>query len=646
MRAFGVPARVRTELATLAPEVLGHMARRTPGSVVLASARLLASAAAAVPWALSGKAPGAHPLWGAPGKAAAVARAMIEDDVDVLEGIDAPLLDAAWAWLSPRGRGTLLRLCYAAAATASAGARREAREAAGGGAGGEEDSGRGGAPGSAGNGAFRLARWRRFRPDTLAVAPLQGRAGFEAAFEMLAAFELQQLGVVVSTGPPATLLSALGPGPPGAEPPPLRAAAAARAIERRVLRRHVARAALAARFALAVHDAVTGGARRSWAVPGAYIGTAPPLPAIAAAEPEFEMHEAYVVGGFGLHTSDDNAAAGAGLPPVLENPPAARGSKRGGARRGGGSSSAGAGSAGGAGGEGHGGGGGGGGGLGSWLRRRRPWRGDDGGEARDGGAGGRDARGGGGGGARPWRPKPIGPLLPAGAAPPPPAPPLPLPPPQRSLSWGGFTRRLRRLRGGAPAPPAPGDASPLSLSAGGALICTTAGNSVVSTISTGRISGAPAPAASGAPGSSRALSLRSTGTATEVPARLAPPTAAEACGAPSIEELWRSAPLGARLAYHSHVWWRTLWLAAMGDPAFWQDAVDLAAPGPGGRGGWVARLWHEVESLPLRAMALLAMAAEVRLAPCPLPALALLLRTPRTGLSRCASPRPALPASP
>jgi hypothetical protein len=50
------------------------------------------------------------------------------------------------------------------------------------------------------------------------------------------------------------------------------------------------------------------------------------------------------------------------------------------------------------------------------------------------------------------------------------------------------------------------------------------------------------------------------------------------------EEAWQAVPLHRRMAYHVHMGIRILWLALMGDPSFYQDAMDLVGepPGPGG----------------------------------------------------------------
>jgi hypothetical protein len=53
------------------------------------------------------------------------------------------------------------------------------------------------------------------------------------------------------------------------------------------------------------------------------------------------------------------------------------------------------------------------------------------------------------------------------------------------------------------------------------------------------------------------------------------------------EEAWQAVPLHRRVAYHLHMGVRILWLALMGDPSFYQDAMDLVGEPPGRGGpGW------------------------------------------------------------
>lgn len=65
-----------------------------------------------------------------------------------------------------------------------------------------------------------------------------------------------------------------------------------------------------------------------------------------------------------------------------------------------------------------------------------------------------------------------------------------------------------------------------------------------------------------------------------------PPPATPASGAahtPAVDdEGWRTLPRHARLGYFLHTAIRMVWLAAMGDPSYWQDAMDLLGPPPSG----------------------------------------------------------------
>ena len=83
------------------------------------------------------------------------------------------------------------------------------------------------------------------------------------------------------------------------------------------------------------------------------------------------------------------------------------------------------------------------------------------------------------------------------------------------------------------------------------------------------------------------------------------PVAADAL--PDFEALWRELPLARRAAYHVHIALRTLWLAAMGDPSFWQDAADMLDAPP--LAAWHARLARALLALWLRALRLVAAAS-------------------------------------
>jgi hypothetical protein len=81
-------------------------------------------------------------------------------------------------------------------------------------------------------------------------------------------------------------------------------------------------------------------------------------------------------------------------------------------------------------------------------------------------------------------------------------------------------------------------------------------------------------------------------------APVSPPATAAAGGGMSPEALWAQLPLRRRAAYHLHIFLRTVWLAVMGDPSFWQDSMDLLGPRPGAgaragtaAGFWIARTW-------------------------------------------------------
>jgi hypothetical protein len=88
--------------------------------------------------------------------------------------------------------------------------------------------------------------------------------------------------------------------------------------------------------------------------------------------------------------------------------------------------------------------------------------------------------------------------------------------------------------------------------------------------------------------------------------------------------LWRQLPLARRIGYHVHIALRMLWLAAMGDPSYWQDAIDLIGPKSAaaaqGRGGAAAAqlalllpVWvgYCVRVLVLRALKMVATLSQV-----------------------------------
>jgi len=545
------------------------MARRTPQSVVTGAARLLAAAAAALPYASHGGGTGLEGLWGPggpPGSSAvspftrAAGLEGLEEVVDVLEGIDVVLVDAAWAWLSPRGRLALLRLCHAGSATAAAGARREGREAGvASEAAAQKDQAAAAAAAAAvrttSTGTFRATSTGRFkqrRPDILAAAALQGRSVLEGAFDLLAAFELQQLGVQVSDPPPSMLRAAADasaapasgsgsnqrlltiPGAVGGGGAPMIST-----LERRVLRRHVARAALVARVALMVHDSITGGTRKSWAVltfkrRAAWRGEGGSS-AIGSDAESAELAPEVVLAVLGSGEEGDSHGA------AMRAHAGSHAEAHGGFRAG----------------------------VASWLRRRRPFTQPE----EQGNTFGSEPS---------WRWRSmrrskskveVRSRIPAGAAPPPPAPPLPLPPPPRVPSFKSFA--FRRPRAAAAEIDGGADNEGAGAASAGAAIAA-------------------------------ALKRRSTAGASGVAGTTTATTAAgAAAGAglmeperpPTLDELWRATPLLTRAMYHAHVWLRTLWLAAMGDPSFWQDGIDMmgalprsgaaARAGGAGWGGWV-----------------------------------------------------------
>jgi hypothetical protein len=60
--------------------------------------------------------------------------------------------------------------------------------------------------------------------------------------------------------------------------------------------------------------------------------------------------------------------------------------------------------------------------------------------------------------------------------------------------------------------------------------------------------------------------------------------------------LWARLPLRRRAAYHLHIFLRTVWLAIMGDPSFWQDAMDIVGPRPAGGACAAALRFHLVRA--------------------------------------------------
>ncbi len=540
--------------------------------------------------------------------------------MDVLEGVDGNLLDSAWEWLTPRARTALLRLCHAGAASASAAARREAREAAAAAAaaGGAaavaaaaeiddelEEAGARAAREASVTGTFRAPRFRqRARPDLLSAPGLQGREVLDGAFDLLAAFEIQQLGVQVSAPPPQMVRSALltpagsagldvicssysralmrsnsgglGGNTGGAASP---YGLVASALERRVLRRHLLRAALVARLALLVHDSITGGTRKSWTVVALKSAEAgshtdseaevelPPdviLAVINSADAHLDMSR-HAGRGEGTYADaggpDGGTAAG----------------KEGGFRRG----------------------------LVSWLRRRRPFGG--GGEERQpsdlsslGALSQTQGRGRSSFFGR-RRTEVIHPALPAGAAAPPPAPPLPLPPPRRVSSFKRFALRGHSALMSLAQPSGGVTGDPTHPSASGRIRDWLGGGAAHHQKAKAAAEAAAAAASVGTTSKSSNPSLWANNPI------------------PSLEEAWREVPFSHRVMFHAHVVARTLWMAAMGDPGFWQDGVDLQAGVQrrwgrlGARGAWRARLCYVLRALWLRPMAWLAAFSDVSL---------------------------------
>jgi hypothetical protein len=143
---------------------------------------------------------------------------------DVLTGMEGRAIDGAWTLLSPGGRLSLLHLCRQVATSAAVGAAAAA---------------------AAGGGDARQAP----APAALGAVLGGGPAVAAACASLLAALEVQQLGQQVTTAQP--------------QPPSSPAQGGGKAA---LLARQVARAAVAARLALAVHDCITGGSRQSWKV--------------------------------------------------------------------------------------------------------------------------------------------------------------------------------------------------------------------------------------------------------------------------------------------------------------------------------------------------------------------------------------------
>lgn len=125
----------------------------------------------------------------------------------------------------------------------------------------------------------------------------------------------------------------------------------------------------------------------------------------------------------------------------------------------------------------------------------------------------------------------------------------------------------------------------------------------------------PKPAATaqpaGAAASAQEPSAAAAAAAAEAAAAAAPaPPGADAdAEAARADALWRALPRARRAAYALHVALRMLWLASMGDPSFFQDAMDvIGAPPMTPLSLWAAVQWaaYYVRRLALRALSLVA----------------------------------------